>query len=126
MGKTELKGAIQHEKKRQDLSSDHCAMCGIDDVRVLQSTQVVLCAECRKKVQGQSRYEKHHIFGRQNSPLAIPIPANEHAILSDMDSLYDETDNNELHLLHWLEVFLARMLEIVRDKIASIEEKRHE
>lgn len=123
MGETELKSAIRHERKRKRLGSEQCAMCGIDDIRMLQSTQVVLCAECRKKLQGQSVYEDHHLAGQQNSPLTIPLPANEHAILSDMYASFGVTDDAGVSLLHWMEVFLSRMLEIVQDITTQITDK---
>lgn len=123
MGYVELKSAISHERKRKRLGDDHCAGCGNEDIRVLQSTQVVLCAECRKKIQGQSIFEAHHLVGQQNSSQVIPLPANEHAILSDMYASFGETDNAALSLLHWMDVFLSRMLEIVQDKTALITEE---
>jgi hypothetical protein len=42
-----------------------------------------LCADCHNQVQGKPTFEHHHFAGRKNDNFSIPIPANQHAILSD-------------------------------------------
>jgi len=38
----------------------------------------MLCAECQRRQQGKAADDDHHPFGKANSPVTIPIPANDH------------------------------------------------
>jgi hypothetical protein len=42
------------------------------------------CHECNRRKKGHTILDNHHVAGRANHPLTIPIPANDHsAILSE-------------------------------------------
>ena len=45
---------------------------------------VVLCAGCHLRLQGKPLEEDHHPAGRANDAFTVPIPANDHAVLSDL------------------------------------------
>jgi hypothetical protein len=125
MGISEFKSALRHQRKQTKLSSDHCAICGNDDTRVLQSTNIAACAECRKRIQGQSIFEDHHIAGKQNSPIIITIPANQHAILSDMAASHDKTEDQEVQILNYIEDLLYWCLELIQNrKVGSVKNEK--
>jgi hypothetical protein len=70
------------------LGSDdpHCSNpdCNESDPLTLTGTDPdILCYECRARLQGRSPVERHHPDGQQNSPDTVPIPGNDHRILSD-------------------------------------------
>ncbi|MDP9354988.1 MAG: hypothetical protein M3R02_06835 [Chloroflexota bacterium] len=86
--------ALTREGNKRDRLGQYarCTGCGEADPRCLQGPRgtgsgdeerPVLCAECRLAVEGKSRTERHHPAGRANDPIAVPIPANDHAVLSD-------------------------------------------
>jgi hypothetical protein len=37
-----------------------------------------ICPECRRKEEGKTIVDNHHVFAKANSPVAIPTPANDH------------------------------------------------
>jgi hypothetical protein len=45
-----------------------------------------VCYECRAKQQGRRQIEGHHVAGRSNRNDTVPIPGNDHRILSDDQS----------------------------------------
>jgi hypothetical protein len=50
---------------------------------LIAGSKPIICAECDRKRKGQSTDDNHHPAGVANSPVTIPIPANDHrAILS--------------------------------------------
>jgi hypothetical protein len=81
-------------RKRERLGdASTCHLCGEADVRGLRRVELVssiegpitvtLCASCHVQLQGKRLTEEHHPAGRANDPFTVPIPATEHAILSD-------------------------------------------
>lgn len=59
--------------------------CGEDRPQALiGGSGPILCAECKRRAQGRTIYDKHHVAGKSNHGLTIPIPANDHrAVLSE-------------------------------------------
>ncbi len=87
--------ALAREGKKRDRLGQYatCEDCGASDPRTLQqvrhnrkddTSDRVRCAECRLMAQGKAPTERHHLAGRANGPATIPIPANDHAVLSDL------------------------------------------
>ena len=85
MSKPKLNRAIRRAIKGIRLGKDaECEECGERDILTLQlAGGHILCAECRLTQSGKSGVERHHPPGRRNDPFAVPLPANDHAILSD-------------------------------------------
>jgi hypothetical protein len=50
----------------------------------------ILCYECQAKKQNRSLTELHHFAGRHNDETVVPIPGNDHRILSDMQKDWPE------------------------------------
>lgn len=84
----------RHDRKRETLGQyAECAVCREGDIRTLQRAKLVdphgtpieaaLCASCRIQFQGKRPTEKHHPSGKANDAFTIPIPANDHAVLTD-------------------------------------------
>jgi len=142
----------KRERLGQYASCQH-RNCNEDDPRCLQTPKrsdnsagdgvEVLCAECRLDAQGKPRTERHHPAGRANDPFAVPMPANDHAVLGDMQLAWPaETlrnpDGNPLlaaaaALRDWLDVlrllvdrtvgwipdFLERMDALLREHVGA-------
>jgi hypothetical protein len=70
-------------KQRRVGDGARCA-CGETDPRCLtRNGDIIRCYECAQIDAGRSPIEQHHVAGRRNSAQTVPIPANEHRILSD-------------------------------------------
>lgn len=37
-----------------------------------------VCAACKRKSEGTSTRDEHHVAGKANSPVTIPVPVNDH------------------------------------------------
>ena len=107
---TKIRRAGRLNTRRRKLGSDRCAVCGLEDLRTLQFSKVVLCAHCRMMLQGKLPLEGHHLMGRKYSSFAVLLPANLHAVLNFMglDHPPESNSNRELKTLYafrdWLEV----------------------
>jgi hypothetical protein len=108
--RTKIRRAGRLDTRRRKLGSDRCAVCGLEDLRTLQLSQVILCAHCRLVLQGLLPLEHHHLLGRKLSAFAVLLPANLHAVLNFMglDHPPECNSNCELKTLYvfrdWLEV----------------------
>lgn len=55
-----------------------CA-CGENRPRALiVRTSPIICAECKRRTKKRAIYDQHHVAGKSNHCLTIPIPVNEH------------------------------------------------
>src|SRR5215510_7305001 len=62
-----------------------CGRCGENDPFTLTGREPdIICYECQMKVSKRSPIERHHPAGRNNDPFTIPIPGNDHRVLSDL------------------------------------------
>lgn len=60
----------------------HCA-CGETRVEALVAGGS-LCAACTRTTKGQTTLDDHHVAGRRNSRVTVPVPVNDHrAVLSE-------------------------------------------
>lgn len=56
-----------------------CSWCGEDRPEALiPGSKPLICAECQREAQGQATMDLHHVSGRANDSLTIPVPANDH------------------------------------------------
>ena len=42
----------------------------------------IMCEECKRKRSGKTSMDNHHPAGKANNPTTIPVPANDHCVLS--------------------------------------------
>ena len=75
-----------HQRKaaavRRAGKNTRCA-CGETRVEALVPGKG-LCAACNRTMKKQSTLDNHHVAGRRDSPVTVPIPVNDHrAILSE-------------------------------------------
>ena len=87
--------AIARQHRKQERLGDHdtCQFCGESEPAGLREvvlehlstgpTAVTLCASCHVQLQGKPLTEHHHPAGRANDPFTVPIPATDHAVLTD-------------------------------------------
>jgi hypothetical protein len=61
-----------------------CA-CGEDrPLALIAGSNPVICAECKRQKVGRAKCDQHHVAGKANHPVTIPVPANDHrAVLSE-------------------------------------------
>jgi hypothetical protein len=45
---------------------------------LIPSSNPTICAACKRKQQGHSTMDNHHVAGRANDPTTIPLPVNDH------------------------------------------------
>lgn len=56
-----------------------CSWCGEDRPEALiPSSKPLICAECQREARGQATMDLHHVSGRANDSLTIPVPVNDH------------------------------------------------
>src|ERR1039458_6972292 len=62
------------------------AKCACGETRpeaLIPNSKPLICAECQRRNGKRSTMDNHHVAGKANSPVTIPIPVNEHrAVLS--------------------------------------------
>jgi hypothetical protein len=78
---------IRREKQLRRLSArtPECVKCGESDPSALTGVAPeIICYECQAKASERSPIERHHPAGRNNDPFTIPIPGNDHRVLSDL------------------------------------------
>jgi len=126
MSRTQLQRASRHERKRQKLNAEYCLLCSATDVSTLQA--VTLCAECRLAIMGKATSESHHLIGRAHSSFSIRIPANLHAIFSDMALDHPRVCKSDraLKMLYAFKDFLELLHEIITSEIEAREGKSDE
>ena len=56
-----------------------CSLCREARPQALTSrSSPLICAECQREQQGKNTSDKHHVAGKANSPITIPVPVNDH------------------------------------------------
>ena len=121
MSKTELSRAMRGERKRKRLKEECCLSCGATEISTLQS--VTLCAGCRLLLQSGAFTEEHHVIGRKYSSFTIPIPANVHAILSDMALDHPRAISRDLKVLYSLKDALELLYETTLTEIENLDSR---
>ncbi len=57
------------------------AQCACGESRpeaLLSGSNPALCAACDRTQRGKTTLDRHHVAGKSNSPVTIPIPVNDH------------------------------------------------
>jgi hypothetical protein len=57
------------------------AQCACGESRpeaLLSGRNPAICAACDRTQRGKTTLDRHHVAGKSNSPVTIPIPANDH------------------------------------------------
>jgi hypothetical protein len=123
VSEVELHRAERHERKRQKLSAEQCLLCSATDVSTLQS--VTLCTECRLAIMDKATSESHHLIGRLHSSFSIKIPANLHAIFSDMALDHPRACKSDraLKILYAIKDLLELLYEMTISEIETREGK---
>lgn len=80
-----ITSATRRNRSERRIGQGRACKCGEDrPLALIPRSDPLICAECRRIQKGQSRYDRHHVAGRANHPLTVPIPANDHrAVLSE-------------------------------------------
>lgn len=57
------------------------ARCACGEARpeaLIAGSNPVTCAACDRKEHGKTPIDNHHVAGRANSPITVPVPVNDH------------------------------------------------
>jgi len=74
----------ERQSRRLGTRTPQCTSCGETNRAALShKAEKIICYECDLKASGRPTIEQHHFAGRRNDPLTVPIPGNDHRILSD-------------------------------------------
>lgn len=74
----------RHARRRRALPPDARCACGeMDPCCLVETDAGIQCYGCRARNASRSGTEQHHVAGRHNLATTVPIPNNEHRILSD-------------------------------------------
>lgn len=75
----------RHARRQRTLGPDASCSCGEADPRCLVETgSGVQCYGCRARTTARPATERHHVAGRHNLADTVPVPNNDHRILSDL------------------------------------------
>lgn len=76
-------GAFQRKAKAARHAGED-ARCACGEGRpeaLMKGSKPRVCAECSRKMKGHTIMDHHHVAGRRNSPITVPVPANDHRAL---------------------------------------------
>ncbi len=84
MSDTPIHTDARRTRRRRALGPEARCTCGETDPRCLVETKEgIQCYACHARRTGRGDSERHHPAGRHNLAATVPIPNNEHRILSD-------------------------------------------
>jgi hypothetical protein len=75
------------------------ARCACGESRpeaLITKCKPIICAECKRKKEGKTMIDKHHVAGKANSRVTIPVPTNDHRarLSSDQEDWPAKTQEN--------------------------------
>ena len=81
--------AIWDQRWRNLPDNASCLLCGYSHpFTLIGGTRTAFCQACLQEIWGKTRIQKHHL-GRKSTPLSpIPVDANRHLLLSDMQRVW--------------------------------------
>jgi hypothetical protein len=53
-------------------------VCGETRPRAFANRKSELCKECERKRRGHKTTDNHHVAGKPNDPITVPVPVNDH------------------------------------------------
>lgn len=67
------------------------AQCACGELRpeaLITGSSPIVCYECERKKRGKTALDDHHVAGKSNHPITIPVPVNDHRARLSVDQ-YD-------------------------------------
>lgn len=64
------------------------AQCACGESRpeaLLSGSNPAICAACDREQRGKTTLDRHHVAGKANSPVAVPVPVNDHRARLSVD-----------------------------------------
>ncbi len=65
---------------------------------LIAGSNPTICADCERKKLGRKTFDDHHVPGKRNSPVTIPVPVNDHRAelsVAQLDWLKETRENPE-------------------------------
>lgn len=77
--------ATRRAVARQRIGAGARCACGESCVeKLVVGTNPIICHECQRRNRGQTPIDRHHLAGKANDPVTVPVPTNDHvAVLSE-------------------------------------------
>ncbi len=80
---------VRRSRAQRRVGFDSRCECGESRPEALiEGSDPMICAECRRKQRGQPVFDRHHVAGKSNHTLTIPVPVNDHRDILTPD-MYD-------------------------------------
>lgn len=119
--------------ERSGTRTPRCQSCPETDPIVLTGKHPqIICYRCMAIRDGKKATEDHHIGGQHNDPFTVPIPANDHRRLNDMQNDWPErtlknSDGSPLVgiaglLRGWIDVLLLIIKQVLVKLPAALED----
>jgi hypothetical protein len=71
--------AARKSKATRRVGTGAACACGVNrPLALIPGSNPMICEECRRIRAGRSIYDNHHVGGKANHCLTIPVPANDH------------------------------------------------
>jgi hypothetical protein len=74
-------GAARGRRAKAERRAGVGAGCACGETRpqaLIPNSNPKVCAACDRKKKGKTAVDNHHVAGRANSPITVPIPVNDH------------------------------------------------
>lgn len=85
MNDNPIRRDARHARRQRSLGPNAACPCGEADPRCLVETDSgVQCYGFHARTAGRPATEQHHVAGRHNLADTVPVPTNDHRILSDL------------------------------------------
>jgi hypothetical protein len=75
-------------RRRRLGKSDSCFLCGENrPAALIPGSKPRICGRCQRKIQGKTEFDLHHVAGKNNHALTVPIPINDHRARLSIEQL---------------------------------------
>ena len=97
---------VRREHARRRVGVDSQCACGESRPQALiAGSDPITCLNCARKSKGRTHVDLHHVAGRANDPLTIPVPANDH--VADLSERQRDWPRETLENVHGSPVLRA-------------------
>jgi hypothetical protein len=87
ISKRDPSAALIRDAVAQRRIGDKKCVCGETRPQVFASRNSKLCAKCERKKRGHKTTDDHHVAGKANDPITIPVDVNDHRARLSADQM---------------------------------------
>jgi hypothetical protein len=93
--KRDPSAALIRDAVAQRRIGDKKCVCGETRPRAFASRNSKLCVKCERKKRGHRTTDDHHVAGKANDPITIPVEVNDHRARLNADQMDWPKDTRE-------------------------------